>query len=80
MSSDEIFEKVKEIIVEQLGVADTAVTLEASFIDDLSADSLDIVELIMAIEEAFDIEIPDAAAEKVVTVSNVVDYIKEHVA
>lgn len=80
MSSDEIFEKVKEIIVEQLGVADTAVTLEASFIDDLSADSLDIVELIMAIEEAFDIEIPDADAEKVVTVSNVVDYIKEHVA
>ena len=80
MSSEEVFEKVKEIIVEQLGVSDTAVTLEASFIDDLSADSLDIVELIMAIEEAFDIEIPDADAEKVVTVSNVVDYIKEHVA
>ena len=80
MSSEEVFEKVKEIIVEQLGVSDTAVTLEASFIDDLSADSLDIVELIMAIEEAFDIEIPDADAEKVVTVGNVVDYIKEHVA
>ncbi|CDE84612.1 acyl carrier protein [Clostridium sp. CAG:273] len=80
MSSEEIFDKVKEIIVEQLGVADTAVTLEASFIDDLGADSLDIVELIMALEEEFDIEIPDADAEKVVTVTDVVDYIKDHVA
>ena len=80
MSSEEIFDKVKEIIVEQLGVADTAVTLEASFIDDLGAVSLDIVELIMALEEEFDIEIPDADAEKVVTVTDVVDYIKDHVA
>ncbi len=80
MRSEEIFDKVKEIIVEQLGVADTAVTLEASFIDDLGADSLDIVELIMALEEEFDIEIPDADAEKVVTVTDVVDYIKDHVA
>ena len=80
MSSEEIFDKVKEIIVEQLGVADTAVTLEASFIDDLGADSLDIVELIMALEEEFDIEIPDADAEKVVTVTDVVEYIKDHVA
>ena len=80
MSSEEIFDKVKEIIVEQLGVSDTAVTLEASFIDDLGADSLDIVELIMALEEEFDIEIPDADAEKVVTVTDVVDYIKDHVA
>lgn len=80
MSSEEIFEKVKEIIVEQLGVADTAVTLEASFIDDLGADSLDIVELIMALEEEFDIEIPDADAEKVVSVGDVVDYIKDHIA
>ena len=80
MSSEEIFDKVKEIIVEQLGVADTAVTLEASFIDDLGADSLDIVELIMALEEEFDIEIPDDDAEKVVTVTDVVDYIKDHVA
>ncbi len=80
MSSDDIFEKVKSIIVEQLGVADTAVTLEASFIDDLGADSLDIVELIMALEEEFDTEIPDADAEKIVTVGDVVDYIKEHVA
>ena len=79
MSSEEILEKVKAIIVEQLGVADTAVTMEASFIDDLGADSLDIVELVMAIEEEFDIEIPDTDAEKVVTVVDVVDYIKENV-
>ena len=79
MSSEEIFEKVKGIIVEQLGVADTAVTMEASFIDDLGADSLDIVELIMALEEEFDREIPDADAEKVVTVEDVVNYIKENV-
>ena len=79
MSSEEIFERVKAIIVEQLGVTDTAVTMEASFIDDLGADSLDIVELVMAIEEEFDIEIPDSDAEKVVTVGDVVDYIKENV-
>ena len=79
MSSEEILEKVKGIIIEQLGVTDTAVTMEASFIDDLGADSLDIVELIMAIEEEFDIEIPDSDPEKVVTVGDVVDYIKENV-
>ncbi len=80
MSSEEVFERVKGIIVEQLGVADTAVTMEASFIDDLGADSLDIVELIMALEEEFEIEIPDADAEKVVSVQDVVDYIKDHIA
>ena len=80
MSSEDIFEKVKGIIVEQLGVADTAVTMEASFIDDLGADSLDIVELIMALEEEFDTEIPDSDAEKIVTVGDVVDYIKDHIA
>ena len=79
MSSEEIFEKVKGIIVEQLGVTDTSVTMEASFIDDLGADSLDIVELVMAIEEEFDIEIPDSDAEKVVTVGDVVDYIKDNI-
>ena len=79
MSEEEVFDKVKEIIVEQLGVAENSVTTEASFIDDLGADSLDIVELIMALEEEFDIEIPDADAEKVVTVGDVVDYIKENV-
>ena len=78
MSSEEIFEKVKNIIVEQLGVAETAITTEASFIDDLGADSLDIVELIMALEEEFGIEIPDGDAEKVTTVQDVVDYIKEN--
>ena len=78
METEEIFEKVKGIIVEQLGAAETAVNMEASFIDDLGADSLDIVELIMALEEAFDIEIPDADAEKVVTVGDVVEYIKEN--
>ena len=79
MSSEEVFDKVKEIIVEQLGVAETAITPEASFIDDLGADSLDTVELIMALEEEFDLEIPDADAEKVVTVNDVVEYIKDNV-
>ena len=78
MSTEEIFNKVKEIIVEQLGVAETAVVAEASFIDDLGADSLDIVELVMALEEEFDIEIPDSDAEKVVTVNDVVEYIKDN--
>ena len=80
MGTEEVFEKVKEIIVEQLNSPENTVTLEASFIDDLGADSLDIVELIMALEEEFDTEIPDADAEKVVTVGDVVEYIKEHIA
>lgn len=80
MSSEEIFEKVKGVIVEQLDVAEGNITMKASFIDDLGADSLDIVELIMALEEEFDIEIPDSDAEKVVTVGDVVEYIKDHVA
>ena len=79
MSSEEIFEKIKNIIIEQLQVSETAITEEASFIDDLGADSLDLVELIMALEEEFGIEIPDADAEKVVTVGDVVNYIKENV-
>ena len=78
MSTDEIFDKVKEIIVEQLNVADNTVTLEASFIDDLGADSLDIVELIMALGRRFDMEIPDSDAEKIVTVNDVVEYIKNN--
>lgn len=73
-----IFDKVKEIIVEQLGVDAEDVTMESSFVDDLGADSLDIVELIMALEEEFDLEIPDEEAEKFPTVGNVVEYIKEH--
>ena len=80
MNSEEVFEKVKSIIVEQLGATESSVTMEASFIDDLGADSLDIVELIMALEEEFDTEIPDTDAEKIVTVGDVVDYIKEHIA
>ncbi len=77
-SENELFEKVKGIIVEQLGSNEDAVKLDASFIDDLGADSLDIVELIMALEEEFNTEIPDSDAEKIVTVGDVVDYIKEH--
>lgn len=75
----EIFEKVKEITVDQLGVDADSVTLEASFVDDLDADSLDTVELMMALEEEFDIEIPDEDAEKISTVSDAVNYIKERV-
>lgn len=73
-----VFEKVKEIVVEQLGVEESEVTAEASFIDDLGADSLDIVELIMALEEEFDLEIPDKEAEKITTVGDAVEYIKAH--
>ena len=79
MNTEEVFEKVKAIIVEQLGVAETSVEMDASFIDDLGADSLDIVELVMALEEEFDMEIPDSDAEKVVTVGDVVDYIKDSI-
>lgn len=71
-----VAERVKKIIVEQLGVNDTQVTAEASFVDDLGADSLDTVELVMALEEEFDIEIPDEAAEKITTVQQAVDYIQ----
>ncbi|HBL37359.1 MAG TPA: acyl carrier protein [Firmicutes bacterium] len=76
---DKVLEKVKEIVVEQLGVEEEEVTEKASFVDDLGADSLDIVELIMAFEEAFETEIPDEDAEKMVTVADVVKYIKENV-
>ena len=70
-------EKVKKIICEQLDVAEKDVVSEASFVDDLGADSLDQVELIMAMEEEFDISIPDEDAEKIVTVQQAIDYIKE---
>lgn len=75
----DIFEKVKEITVDQLGAEEDAVTMDASFIDDLEADSLDIVELMMALEEEFDIEIPDEEAEKISTVSDAVEYIKANI-
>jgi acyl carrier protein len=71
-------EKVKQIIVEQLGVDEGEVTQNASFVDDLGADSLDTVELVMAFEEAFEIEIPDEDAEKIRTVQDVIDYIGKH--
>jgi acyl carrier protein len=73
-----IFEKVQEKVAEQLGVDAEEVLMESSFIDDLGADSLDIVELLMALEEEFDIEIPDEEAEKLATVGDVVDYIKNN--
>jgi acyl carrier protein len=73
------FEKVKEIIIEQLDVEADQVTESASFIEDLGADSLDTVELVMALEENFDIEIPDEDAEKIKTVRDAVEYIDEHV-
>jgi acyl carrier protein len=71
-------EKVKQIIVEQLGVDEGEVTSSASFVDDLGADSLDTVELVMAFEEGFDIEIPDEDAEKIRTVQDAIDYISKH--
>jgi acyl carrier protein len=71
-------ERVKQIIVEQLGVDEAEVTPNASFVDDLGADSLDTVELVMAFEEAFEIEIPDEDAEKIRTVKDAVDYINSH--
>ena len=75
MTDKPIEEKVKEIIVEQLGVNPEQVTPTASFIEDLGADSLDIVELVMAFEEEFGVEIPDDAAEKIATVKDAIDYI-----
>ena len=72
-------DRVKEIIIDQLGVEEKQVDSDASFIDDLGADSLDTVELVMALEEEFEIEIPDEEAEKIATVQNAVDYIKDHI-
>lgn len=78
MSEKEIFQKLKTIVVDQLGVNEENVTMEATFVDDLAADSLDIVELVMTIEEEFDLEIPDSDAEKIVIIGDVVKYIEEH--
>ncbi|WP_427161679.1 acyl carrier protein [Aliinostoc sp. HNIBRCY26] len=80
MSQTETFEKVKAIVAEQLSVEAEKITPQASFANDLGADSLDTVELVMALEEEFDIEIPDEAAEKITTVQEAVDYINSKVA
>lgn len=80
MSDTDIFEKVKKIVTDQLGVEADKVVPGARFQDDLGADSLDTVELVMALEEEFDIEIPDEAAESIATVQNAVDFIKEKTA
>ena len=74
----DIPERVKKIVVEHLGVDEAKVTDEASFVDDLGADSLDTVELVMAFEEEFGCEIPDDAAEKILTVKDAIEYIKTH--
>lgn len=74
-----VFKKVKEIISEQLGIDLDEITMESSFVDDLGADSLDIVELVMALETEFDLEIPDEDAEGISTVGDVVEYIKSHI-
>jgi acyl carrier protein len=76
--SKELVEKVKQIISEQLGVDEGEVTASASFVDDLGADSLDQVELVMALEENFNLEIPDEDAEKIRTVQDAIDYIEKH--
>jgi len=73
-----VADRVKKIIVDQLGVEEETVTPEASFVDDLGADSLDTVELVMALEEEFETEIPDEEAEKITTVQQAVDYVKAH--
>ena len=79
METEEIFEKVKTVIVEQIGIDEANVRMESSFLDDLGADSLDIVEFIMALEEEFGLEIPDEDVEKIVTVKDVVEYISENI-
>ena len=79
MDRDEIFDKVKVVIVDQLNVEEDDVTEDASFVDDLGADSLDIVELVMALEEQFNVSIPDEQAEKIKTVGDAVSYISENI-
>lgn len=78
LDRDQVFQGIKEIVVEQLAVAETEVKPEASFVDDLGADSLDVVELVMAMEEKFGLEISDEDAEKIATIGDAVSYIEEH--
>jgi acyl carrier protein len=76
--NNSVEERVKKIVVEQLGVKEEEVSNESSFVDDLGADSLDTVELVMALEEEFECEIPDGEAEKITTVQQAIDYINNH--
>ena len=78
MDENQIFDQVKKVVVEQLGVNESEISREASFVDDLGADSLDTVELVMALEEAFSTEIPDEDAEKIKTIGDTVTYIMSH--
>jgi len=78
MDEQKIFEEVKKVVVEQLGVSESEITREASFVDDLGADSLDTVELVMALEEAFGMEIPDEDAEKIKTIGDTITYVMAH--
>jgi acyl carrier protein len=77
--NNSVEERVKKIVVEQLGVKEEEVSNESSFVDDLGADSLDTVELVMALEEEFECEIPDGEAEKITTVQQAIDYIEHHI-
>ena len=78
MEEQQVFDQVKKVVVEQLGVNESEITREASFVDDLGADSLDTVELVMALEESFSTEIPDEDAEKIKTIGDTVTYISSH--
>lgn len=77
--SESIEDRVRKTVVEQLGVKNEEITLESSFVDDLGADSLDTVELVMALEEEFETEIPDEDAEKITTVQQAIDYVNQHI-
>lgn len=78
MTNEQILEKIKEILTDQLGLDEDDITMDANFIDDLNADSLDIVELVMALEQEFDMQIPDEDAERITTVGDAVNYIRSN--
>lgn len=78
MDEQKVYDDIKKVVVEQLGVSESEIKKESSFVDDLGADSLDTVELVMALEEAFSIEIPDEDAEKIKTIGDTINYVKEH--